>query len=209
MHLKAQSQISATALLFLLLFTIVKATTLVDSGHDHKSTNSRNIDAQHTKISVEKDSFNESLTSLPSEFTLRERQHATSTLRRRSRPIQIRMTYRFYEVYVVKPVSAEIEDIGNDIWQAFVSYNKAVSILRDDYPPYFNLTLGYGRLSFTFSCANPLHSEDVREILSVFLLLTKVGWAAFSRAVFWSLKGTAIAVIFTFLPRNGEHLLIG
>lgn len=107
-------------------------------------------------------------------------------------------------------MSAEAGRIVEDIWAAFLSYQKAVSKLEEgDHAPYFNLTLGYGRLSLSLTCSNPLYSDDVRGILSILLFMAMMGSAALFRAVFWALNGMAIAVIFTVLPRNGQQLLLG
>lgn len=209
MHLKARCQTSVKALIVLLLFNTVTATVLPDFGYGRKSADNHNLDTRETEPSVGNNPLDGGLITSSPGIRLKDHQHATSALSRRGRPAP-GMTYRFYKMCIVNPVSAEAEKIVEDIWNAFLSYQNAVSKLEEgDHPPYFNLTLGYGRLTLSLTCSNPLHSDDVRQILSTLLFMTMMGWAALFRAVFWALNGAVIAVIFTELPRNPQQLLVG
>lgn len=208
-HLNVRSQTSVTALLLLLFSITFTATALPNFGYDRKSTDGHNLDTRVPGFSMSYSPLDSESTTSSLGTRLQGRQHTTSGLSRRSRPAP-GLTYRFYDVYVVKPVSAEVEKIAEDIWSAFLSYQDVVTKLEEaDHPPYFNFTLGYGCLSLSMTCSNPLHSDDVREILSILLFMTMMGWAALFRAVFWTLNGAVIALLFTDLPRHPQQLLVG
>ncbi|KAL8823559.1 MAG: hypothetical protein Q9191_005747 [Dirinaria sp. TL-2023a] len=193
----------------LLLFNTVIATVLPDFGYGRKSVDNHNLDTREIGVSAGNNPLDGGLITSSPETSLKGHQHATSALSRRGRPAP-GLTYRFYKMYIVNPVSAEAEKMVEDFWSAFVSYQKAVSKLEEaDHPPYSNLTLGYGRLTLSLTCSNPLHSDDVREILSFLLFMAIMRWAALFSAVFWALNGAVIAVIFTTWPGNPQQLLVG
>ena len=208
MKLKTCGQTWLTALLGFILFTILAATTVVDLEYDRKSINGRNSDLQNKRLSVKSNFRRSARVSSSLAINFQAQNNATFAPDYRRRPTQAGIAYRVFEAYVVAPLYQEIDKVMQDIWYALVSYQETVSKIRVDHEPYFSLSLGYGSLRLRIRCVNPLHSEDVKDILDVLLLLTNMGFAAFYRIVFWTIKGVAILVIFTVLPRDAPQGLI-
>ena len=199
--------IAALLLLLANILVSLSAGPLAALRCDQQSSDQGRSNSLGPRLNFSETALDVASTIPSSRSTMQERE--SLALGGRSTPRLAGLIYRFYEVYVVEPVSKEKKIILEETHKAFLSHLKTSEELWADRPPFTNLTLGYGQLQLILNCPNPLHYDVVVGILDLLLMMSKMNWPTFYRLGIWGVQGVAILVIFRNIPTTSAPALIG